>query len=417
VKLIILSDHTLDRLIALENDRTLEFNNASERYASLKQLHDRRQTLETTWRDSWHNRWIAKTVYYWWKWKRTQPVVLPDEPRKAEPTQQESILHGGISGESRLKARLLNALSDEWTALMGYRQQMGEVDIILVGPSGIVSVEVKNYRGAIHCIGDSFTRIRENGEITVMSDRNGRSPSMQVNEAADHLEAAIGIGSIARAVVLVNKHAEIRTADAITVDYVGKIENFDPVTLSEQRSIRLAANQVEWVIARIAAEHAAYDAWWQRQQRTHNHYIARPQRKRMSGCAIALITYAGVCCLAWLLLSRYVELHPKGTGGSQTPHGIGQGSTTSLRADKTVLSVGQSAELSWAAPGCRQLTMSEKGLNQPWNSLLERLRHENGTLKVKPRETTTYSLHGSTTDGKACDAVVTITVTTRNAAH
>jgi hypothetical protein len=57
-------------------------------------------------------------------------------------------------------AELGHALNGDWTLLRGYRSRRGEIDELLMGPTGLL-------------------------EQRLITDRTGRSPSEQLNEPAD----------------------------------------------------------------------------------------------------------------------------------------------------------------------------------------------------------------------------------------
>lgn len=43
-------------------------------------------------------------------------------------------------------------------AISGYTNQKGEIDQILVGPNGVICIEVKYMNGYISCVGDAWSR-------------------------------------------------------------------------------------------------------------------------------------------------------------------------------------------------------------------------------------------------------------------
>ena len=42
-----------------------------------------------------------------------------------------------------MHAALDNALDDSWTLFKGYRNRAGEIDYLLIGPTGLFAIEVK----------------------------------------------------------------------------------------------------------------------------------------------------------------------------------------------------------------------------------------------------------------------------------
>ncbi len=86
----------------------------------------------------------------------------------------------GVRGEQLLPAWLISTLSDEWVGFGGYRNRKGEADLVLVGPSGVWVVEVKNRNAQLLANGDqwhyrkfdNYGNVVESGPAT---DRTGRT--------------------------------------------------------------------------------------------------------------------------------------------------------------------------------------------------------------------------------------------------
>jgi hypothetical protein len=105
----------------------------------------------------------------------------------------EEAAEAGQQGENRVADQLGRALDDRWVLYRGYMNARGEVDGVLVGPGGVVAIEVKTYTGIISADGDQWRRQkvdnygnpRERGPVT---DGTGRSPSVQLNDVADALQ-------------------------------------------------------------------------------------------------------------------------------------------------------------------------------------------------------------------------------------
>ncbi len=77
--------------------------------------------------------------------------------------------------------------------LRGYRNQAGEIDQLLLGPRGLIAIEVKNLNATVHCDGDHWRadKYDKYGHLVdqhPITDRGGRSPARQINETADALE-------------------------------------------------------------------------------------------------------------------------------------------------------------------------------------------------------------------------------------
>lgn len=106
---------------------------------------------------------------------------------------REEILAAGLAGEQLVATGLGRKLGDEWTLIRGYRNRRGEIDHLLLGPRGVVAIEVKYRNATVHCDGDdwrfdkydNYGNLREQGRL---ADGGGRSPSLQLNEPADALQ-------------------------------------------------------------------------------------------------------------------------------------------------------------------------------------------------------------------------------------
>lgn len=109
-------------------------------------------------------------------------------------THQEEKLSAGEKGEQITATAFNAALGDEWTLIRGYRNHHGEIDQILLGPKGLLTLEIKHVNGIIHCDGDQRWRERldkygnrvEEGQA--IADGRGRSPSQQLNESTEVLQ-------------------------------------------------------------------------------------------------------------------------------------------------------------------------------------------------------------------------------------
>jgi hypothetical protein len=108
------------------------------------------------------------------------------------PSGEEQASRAGKRAEDEVAAELGERLDDEWLLFRGYRNGKGEIDQVLVGPGGMVAVEVKNVNATVTIDGDVWdaVKIGNYGEVfdrPPLMDARGRTPSVQLNEAADAL--------------------------------------------------------------------------------------------------------------------------------------------------------------------------------------------------------------------------------------
>ena len=71
------------------------------------------------------------------------------------PSRALAILRSGSEGEQLVQTKL-SALSNDFVLFCGYKNRNGEIDQVLVGPHGIICIEVKHVNGRISCNGDSW---------------------------------------------------------------------------------------------------------------------------------------------------------------------------------------------------------------------------------------------------------------------
>jgi Nuclease-related domain len=106
---------------------------------------------------------------------------------------REAILAAGVAGELSAETALGRVFGDDWVMLRGYRNHAGEIDQLLLGPRGLIAIEVKNLNATVHCDGDHWRadKYDKYGHLVdqrPVADRGGRSPARQINETADALE-------------------------------------------------------------------------------------------------------------------------------------------------------------------------------------------------------------------------------------
>jgi hypothetical protein len=149
----------------------------------------------------------------------------PNQPSMRQADTEEIVWNAGSHGEAIVAQTLGAALGDDWFLLKGYCNSAGEIDQILVGPSGIVALEVKYVTGVIHCDGNRWWRDRYDqwGNIVAtaeaLQDRRGRSPSDQVNAVANRLQEFLRkrstVSRVYRVVIFSHENAQLGELRAI----------------------------------------------------------------------------------------------------------------------------------------------------------------------------------------------------------
>ena len=215
-------------------------------------------------------------------------IFMPRKPRLASAGDDESIWRAGQEGEDRLAEAFRRDLGDDWTLLKGYKNPGGEIDQILVGPPGVIAIEIKNYTGRVHIDGDRWTRDRYDnygnlvGSGEPMTDRGGRSPSDQVNASADRLQwfldsQSSGAGRVSRAVVLTHDKAELGRMSNPSVDYaltLNAIRRRGRNSDMLRRPARFDRNDAQQIVNLIQRDHRYHAGGGQRRGGT------RPKQQR-----------------------------------------------------------------------------------------------------------------------------------------
>jgi Nuclease-related domain len=194
MRVIELSNHPGDMLTDVTLRRQATRKRALARYEDTVIQHQARvQTIRVK-RDR------ARRNHQWWTWLRLSFAVWAEKRRAPRPpaaeagdTDAEEKIRAGIAGEQLVAAELGRALGDDWTLLRGYRNRRGEIDHLLLGPSGLFAIEVKNINATVHIDGDRWRADKYDNygnlvEQRPITDRRGRSPSEQLNEPAADLE-------------------------------------------------------------------------------------------------------------------------------------------------------------------------------------------------------------------------------------
>jgi hypothetical protein len=193
----------------------------------------------------------------WFAVANAKKQVPPPSMAGSVPTGKEEAARAGKRAEDEVAAELGERLNDDWLLFRGYRNRKGEIDQVLVGPGGLVAIEVKNYNATVAIDGDVWNAVKVGnyGEVIgrrVLEDARGRTPSVQLNEPADALAAFLKqFGQpvdVERVVLLVHPKALVERHDHPTV-VVGK--SVDAVLKSRrQRLNRAQRSEIERLIRR-----------------------------------------------------------------------------------------------------------------------------------------------------------------------
>lgn len=217
----------------------------------------------------------------WWKRRRSaarlrkaerrtpRPAVPFAEPPLPPPlsnlpilTNEEAKLAAGIEGEERVANALFEALGDEWTLLRGYCNRRGEIDQLLLGPEGLIAIEVKNRNATVHVKGDEwrFKRFDNYGNLVeegLMTAGGGRSPSQQLREPVAELEEFLAKRgqpiAIDPVVVLSHPRSKIGETEDLTVTVAYEPEYI--VELIDAWDTRLEPDRLRIIERLIVKDH------------------------------------------------------------------------------------------------------------------------------------------------------------------
>lgn len=157
----------------------------------------------------------------------------------------------GIIGEQKVTRMLLAALSDEYSILNDVRLKGisgGNIDHIVVGPTGIFVIETKNYKGKISYYGDNWEGVGK------------RSPSRQARINAIKVRKILASSAslesksfwIQGVVVLADQRAEIIERSPPEYVKVARIDGLADYIKNEPR--RIETREIELITAEIMSK-------------------------------------------------------------------------------------------------------------------------------------------------------------------
>lgn len=128
------------------------------------------------------------------------------------------------AGAQRVTRRLAAILDDNWTLICGYRNSVGRLEHVLVGPRGVIALASTALHGRIHCKGEQWQR----DKYDLYNNLVERDADIKPGPAAELLACAAGLEA------LLSAQTSIRHVAA------GLIFTHDAATLGDIRQDRLA---------------------------------------------------------------------------------------------------------------------------------------------------------------------------------
>jgi hypothetical protein len=269
MKEIKLSDHTADQLNAAARARDAALEQSLARYqAALAARQQKSDALREQSARAFGEKKLIAWLWHLARWAfHAAFAAKPAQPMMAMPDEREFVWAAGSDGEQRVADILNQALPADWTLIRGYKNGGGEIDQIIVGPLGVLAIEIKYINGTVFCDGDRWWRDKYDryGNLVeqgiAIADKGGRSPSVQVNAAADRLQnflsSRVQMKRIARAVVLAHDASRIGQMHNLTVDLVATLAHLHSRKLIEQRMPGLPPGlSPQRVVEAIQKDHA-----------------------------------------------------------------------------------------------------------------------------------------------------------------
>lgn len=114
-----------------------------------------------------------------------------EDERQVDAQTMRSLRKGG---SKTALSFLPSLLDDGWTMIRGYQNSAGGIGQVLVSAHGVIAMTSLHLDATVHCHGDKWTaeKFNHSNGLRVseshLLDGTGRSPSTQLNQAADELE-------------------------------------------------------------------------------------------------------------------------------------------------------------------------------------------------------------------------------------
>ncbi|WP_447983329.1 nuclease-related domain-containing protein [Nitrospira sp. Nam74] len=228
---MILSDYREEQLRLLRAEREQRYQQARVNYQQELRAYDEEvSALAETSHTAFRRLRLVHGIGAWWRHRTLFKRGDPPPPLLEGPSVEEQRLQTEAEADQRLAADLLAALPGRaWMLLKGYQNQKGNIDYLLIGPVGVVALECQHLSGTIICAKDRWMRQKYDPkgapatQVPIL-DRNGRTPSQQLNEPVAELIERLSqkdvTCEISRAIILTHQDVRLSTAEPSTVQIV-----------------------------------------------------------------------------------------------------------------------------------------------------------------------------------------------------
>ncbi len=298
---ITLSDHTAEKSQQAAAQRRADHESALQTYEELVQT---QQDKVARLRAARQEAFRAGRLLLWLGRVLQSLLVMfnhtPRRPVMAGESRDEVVWKAGGEGEQRVADTLCRWFPRDWALVAGYRNAGGEIDQLLVGPQGIMAIEIKFVNGKVYCEGDRWWRDKYDryGNLVEsdvpIADRKGRGPSAQVNTAADRLEAFLreraGLSlKVSRAVILAHESSEIGRLSRQTVSLVSTLDQLNQGLITRALPGDLGGATVEQVVEQLRRDHAFHNRPRDKQRGERGDWGSKPAQAgpRSSGAGLS----------------------------------------------------------------------------------------------------------------------------------
>jgi hypothetical protein len=161
-----------------------------------------------------------------------------------------NVYKGGRQGEKTVIKTLTSRLDDEYYLLNGVYLKSGgggDIDHIVLGPTGVYVLETKNWSGKIFCNGNHWQR---------PGKKVKRSPSLQVKNNTQKIKKIIDTSPISQRhniwveglIAFTNKHANLSISNpTVTVLRIQQLPDY----IKNQKGNRLTKEQIQQITKQI----------------------------------------------------------------------------------------------------------------------------------------------------------------------
>ena len=266
MNVIVLSSHTEDMVRHGQNIRQQDYDYRKSIHTSeLNRFRSERNEIRAKTKNALKNKQFGTFIISGIKAITNALRSEPASPVMAPETEEEMVWKSGNHGENQLLSILDWQLNADWTALTGYRNRRGEADLIIVGPQGLLGIEIKHINGLIRCEGDYWYRDKyDNYDNPVewdlpITDRRGRSPAQQINEVCDDLLQFLNnrryFPFLMTAVVLTHPKSWVGEMQDLTVGFVWRADSLDVHLHLQQSGQSLVREEVTELVNLIIRDH------------------------------------------------------------------------------------------------------------------------------------------------------------------